>query len=78
MDADFFLMSSIGGLFEGQALINSESNPKPLRPYGKLKLSQEGYLQSKDNIQIILSIFLVMETKHQILKRMTMMELMSI
>lgn len=37
----FFLLSSIGGLFEGQIAISDKSTPRPKRPYGKLKLFQE-------------------------------------
>lgn len=35
------LISSIGGLFEGQRLVSRGSTPTPLRPYGDLKLRQE-------------------------------------
>lgn len=45
-----YYISSIGGLFEGQHFIDETSKPAPLRPYGKLKVSQEAYLDSKDNI----------------------------
>lgn len=38
---DFHYVSSAGGLFEGQCIVNADSRPKPLRPYGRLKLSQE-------------------------------------
>lgn len=42
---DFHLVSSAGGLFEGQSLVNSDSVPKPFRPYGELKLRQENALR---------------------------------
>jgi nucleoside-diphosphate-sugar epimerase len=38
---DFHLVSSAGGLFEGQRLVIDTSIPFPLRPYGNLKLAQE-------------------------------------
>ncbi len=44
----FHLISSAGGLFEGQNVIGIESKPHPLRPYGKLKLDQELRLLSFD------------------------------
>jgi len=37
----FYMMSSAGGLFEGQQRIDHSSIPSPKRPYGKLKLHQE-------------------------------------
>jgi len=37
----FYLISSAGGLFEGQQSIDHNSSPIPKRPYGKLKLQQE-------------------------------------
>lgn len=42
----FVLISSIGGLFEGQVNICDSSTPNPLRPYGLLKLYQENLLLS--------------------------------
>ncbi len=38
---NFHLISSAGGLFENQISIHAKSTPKPLRPYGNLKLQQE-------------------------------------
>lgn len=35
------LTSSLGGLFEGQRHVDRGSLPRPLRPYGELKLAQE-------------------------------------
>jgi nucleoside-diphosphate-sugar epimerase len=35
------MMSSAGGLFEGQRLVDRNSEPRPVRPYGRAKLSQE-------------------------------------
>jgi len=37
----FHMMSSAGGLFEGQRFIDQASEPRPLRPYGEAKLQQE-------------------------------------
>lgn len=41
----FHLISSAGGLFEGQRLVNRNSKPKPMRPYGIAKLQQEDLLR---------------------------------
>ncbi|GGF72972.1 hypothetical protein GCM10007301_35960 [Azorhizobium oxalatiphilum] len=38
----FHMLSSAGGLFEGQRFIDAQSQPRPLRPYGEAKLVQEG------------------------------------
>ncbi|MEN9855202.1 MAG: hypothetical protein RLZZ157_328 [Pseudomonadota bacterium] len=35
------VVSSAGGLFEGQRFVGADSLPRPLRPYGVLKLEQE-------------------------------------
>ncbi len=43
--ASFFLVSSAGGLFEGQRNVGDRSQPSPMRPYGFLKLRQEKLLQ---------------------------------
>lgn len=40
-ELDFHLISSAGGLFEGQRFVGPDSTPSPLRWYGKLKLAQE-------------------------------------
>ena len=40
----FHMLSSAGGLFEGQRNVNTASLPAPRRPYGSLKLSQEKIL----------------------------------
>lgn len=45
---NFTLISSAGGLFEGQRLVNTESKPEPKRPYGHLKLSMERHLKNSD------------------------------
>jgi nucleoside-diphosphate-sugar epimerase len=37
----FHMVSSAGGLFEGLRFVNNDTEPKPLRPYGELKLVQE-------------------------------------
>jgi nucleoside-diphosphate-sugar epimerase len=37
----FGLVSSAGGLFEGQRLVDRSTRPQPLRPYGLLKMQQE-------------------------------------
>lgn len=41
------LISSAGGLYEGQRLIDAQSPALPKRPYGELKLRQEMYLLSQ-------------------------------
>ncbi len=41
----YILISSAGGLFEGQTNVGGDSNPNPRRPYGKLKLQQEAYVK---------------------------------
>jgi UDP-glucose 4-epimerase len=43
---DFHYLSSAGGLFEGQRVVNQNTTPSPMRPYGQLKLSQEQVLQT--------------------------------
>ncbi|MBT8070657.1 MAG: NAD-dependent epimerase/dehydratase family protein [Gammaproteobacteria bacterium] len=49
----FHCISSAGGLFEGQRVINKSSDPTPLRPYGKLKMRQEHLLlNSFDNNEL--------------------------
>lgn len=40
----FCLLSSAGGLFEGQRTVDATSLPAPRRPYGRLKLAQEKML----------------------------------
>src|SRR6185437_6053098 len=40
----FHLISSAGGLFEGQKHVDRTSVPRPLRPYGHAKLEQERLL----------------------------------
>jgi nucleoside-diphosphate-sugar epimerase len=40
----FHLVSSAGGLFEGQRLVDAATVPKPQRPYGEAKLAQEQML----------------------------------
>lgn len=39
-----YLLSSAGGLFEGQRHVDQDSRPEPRRPYGMLKLRQEELL----------------------------------
>lgn len=41
---NYHLISSAGGLFEGQNVTRIDAIPNPKRPYGKLKLMQEEYL----------------------------------
>lgn len=41
---NFHLVSSAGGIFEGQRLIKEDSLPSPERPYGHLKYAQEQQL----------------------------------
>lgn len=45
----FHYLSSAGGLFEGQRVVNKASIPAPIRPYGHLKLTQEKSLQESFN-----------------------------
>lgn len=40
----FFLMSSAGGLFEGQTLIDNSTRPNVKRAYGRLKLEEENII----------------------------------
>lgn len=40
------MISSAGGLFEGQRLVDAASVPRPLRPYGEAKLAQEKSLEA--------------------------------
>lgn len=42
----FHLVSSAGGLFEGQRYVDAGSVPRPLRPYGEAKLRQEQLLHA--------------------------------
>lgn len=42
----FVLLSSAGGLFEGQRNVGTSSEPAPQRRYGRLKLSQEELLRA--------------------------------
>ena len=42
----FHFISSAGGLFEGQRVVDFSSVAAPLRPYGRLKLAQEKVLTS--------------------------------
>ena len=44
--ARFHLVSSAGGLFEGQRRVDARSTPAPQRPYGALKLEQERLLMA--------------------------------
>lgn len=44
----FHLISSAGGLFEGQTHCSASSTPNPLRPYGISKLKQEERLLAAD------------------------------
>lgn len=42
----FFHFSSAGGLYEGRSCVTPECTPKPIRPYGRMKLNQEQSLLS--------------------------------
>ena len=46
----FHMLSSAGGLFEGQRNVNADSQPAPKRPYGALKLAQEKMLDDCDGL----------------------------
>lgn len=43
----FHLLSSAGGLFEGQRHVSADSVPRPERPYGFAKLKQESVLKEQ-------------------------------
>ncbi len=47
-----FLISSIGGLFEGQQFVSEQSTPSPMRAYGRLKMSQETFLLNRSSMNI--------------------------
>ena len=44
----YVLVSSAGGIFEGQTGITSKSTPGPQRPYGELKLQQETFIEQQN------------------------------
>jgi nucleoside-diphosphate-sugar epimerase len=46
----FHLVSSAGGLFEGQRHVTLQSQPRPRRPYGHLKLRQEELLRAATSL----------------------------
>jgi UDP-glucose 4-epimerase len=46
----FHMISSAGGLFEGQRNVNADSQPAPKRPYAFLKLFQEKILNDCDGL----------------------------
>lgn len=50
LDIRVNLISTLGGIFEQELLVSSESVPKPLRAYGHLKLLQENELIHKHNL----------------------------
>lgn len=45
----FHLLSSAGGLFEGQREVGADTVPVPRRPYSRLKLQQENLLADADS-----------------------------
>lgn len=47
VDINFRLISSAGGLFEGQKLVCHDTPPDPRRPYGRMKLEMERQLQDR-------------------------------
>lgn len=47
----FHLMSSAGGLFEGQTFVDEYSQPAPFRPYGESKMRQENIVIACDRFQ---------------------------
>ena len=49
----FHLVSSAGGLFEGQIAVAARTAPAPLRPYGRLKLEQEKLVADSGLRQIV-------------------------
>jgi len=48
----FILISSAGGLFEGQSFINKDAKPTPKRPYRNYKLAQKKFLSTLVNSSI--------------------------
>ena len=46
----FHMLSSAGGLFEGQRNVSAQSLPNPQRPYGFLKIAQEKILEDRDEL----------------------------
>jgi len=44
------LISSAGGLFEGQRLVRQNTTPHPLRPYGTLKFDQEQFVATLNGV----------------------------
>lgn len=46
----FHLVSSAGGLFEGQVAVGRDAAPRPLRPYGEGKLRQEQLVSAEDRL----------------------------
>lgn len=44
----FHMLSSAGGLYEGQTNVGPETDPSPRRSYGKLKLMQEKLLEDSE------------------------------
>lgn len=46
------LVSSVGGVFEGQRIVGSRSTPSPRRPYGRLKLRQEALLGEAGDVLV--------------------------
>lgn len=73
-----FLLSSIGGLYEGQVLVSNNSVPMPKRPYGELKLKQEKYLTSLENVQVqifrLTSVYGYINPQHRMGLIQTMMQ----
>jgi UDP-glucose 4-epimerase len=67
---DFHLLSSAGGLYEGQTFVDKDSIPSPQRPYGELKLRQEQSLIDLDvciskNIYRPTSVYGIMAGSHR-------------
>lgn len=52
----FHMMSSAGGLFEGQRLVSNDTPADPLRPYGQAKLAQENRA-SRPSLGLVCSIY---------------------
>lgn len=44
------MVSSAGGLFEGQTFVDQHSKPQPLRPYGDAKMRLETFISKPENI----------------------------
>lgn len=51
LDVRLHFIGSAGGLFEGRRRVEADTAPRPLRPYGHLKLAQEQHLLAQDGFR---------------------------